>query len=332
MLALSGQAIYQHPVPSDAIVDPPYTVDLSWLSCGECSHGWQPRFDEQLLARIYRSHYYTPAPGGFALQFRNDFLAALEHNGVVGHRRALLEIGASDGDVLSELARRTGALHAYAFEPNHENAAIARKRGLDVRESFFGVQALAEQNLEPADLIYARHVIEHIFAFGDFFTALARAAAPGADLILETPSLDFHAREGSLGPFHVEHVHVFSLRSLVRLAVRHGWGLTWSTVSADGNLIAAFGKSARNADVPAPALDHLQRSVNARTQQWRERVAGKRLLFWGAGSTGVALANILGREPDLWTDGNPNKVGKKFIGLQSRIIAPEEALRLAREW
>src|SRR5690606_25441523 len=97
-----------------------------------------------------------------AAQFRNDFLDSMERFGLLKPRKVILEIGASNGDALAEVKARTGASRAYAFEPNAENAAVARQRGLDVYEEFFG-RAVEERRLEAASLLYARHVIEHVF-------------------------------------------------------------------------------------------------------------------------------------------------------------------------
>ncbi len=333
LLSLDNQPIYQHPVPLEAVVPGPYTVDLSWVRCEDCAHAWQAAFDAGLLESIYRSHYYTPAPDGLARQFRDEFISALEAFGLIAPRSTVLEIGASDGEVLEAMKARTGAQHAYAFEPNRENAVIARSRGLEVHEYFFDGQS-AQLGMRPSDLIYARHVIEHVFQFADFFAGINAAATPGADLILETPSLDCHGSRGSLSPFHIEHVHVFSLRSLATLARRFGWTLRRHVVTADGNLIAAFRRSTRPAmaepDLAPPRLEGLQAATNAYRSRLRELVDARRLVFWGAGSAGVGLARIIGREPDLWTDGNPNKVGKKFPGLTSRIVSPDEAFARAR--
>jgi hypothetical protein len=330
LLSLRGQPIYQHPVAPDATVPEPHKVDLSWLACSDCAHGWQPHFDNSLLERIYRSYYYTPAPGGIGVQFQQDFLATLEDFGVMGSKRVLLEIGSSSGDVLDALKTRTGASRAYAFEPNSENAVVARERGLDVREEFF-TRASVRDASPDADLIYARHVIEHVFDFADFFAALDVVASPTADLVLETPSLDFHAERRTLDPFHIEHVHVFSLRSLARLAELHGWALQRAHVSSSGNLIAAFRKELPRQQVPAPALDGLQRAVDLQHAELQQRFAGQPLLFWGAGSSGVSLVSALGREPDIWTDGNPNKVGKRFVGLTRTIVSPESAFAQSRQ-
>jgi hypothetical protein len=327
-LELPNQPVYQHPVPAGACVPQPHLVDLVWDACSTCAHAWQPNFDAEQLRNIYRSHYYTPAPSGIGVQFRQDFLQVLQKQEFLGAARVLLEIGAADGDVLAELKRSVRTGRAYAFEPNRENAAVARSRGLEVRESFFGADTdLAD--LEPADLIYARHVIEHVFDFAGFFAAVASAAAADARLILETPSLDFHAAHGSIQPFHIEHVHVFALRSLARLGCLYGWGMHSHAVTPSGNLIATFSRTATTFEPAAPELADLAARLERTRTHLRELLAGRPLIFWGAGSAGIVLSSMLEREPDVWTDGNPNKIGKHYVGCERAIVAPETALGFA---
>ena len=334
LLSLAAQPIYQHPVDADAFVPPPHAVDLAWVACADCAHAWQPAFDAELLESIYRQHYYTPAPDGLAVQFRNDFVSALKELGLLRPRRVVVEIGASDGGLLAEIQSKTAAGRAVAFEPDARNAALARGRGLEVREQFFGYSTTHEHR-KLADLVYARHVIEHVFDFADFFAGLDAIALPAADLLFETPSLDYHAGTSAVTPFHVEHVHVFSGRSLAALAQRQGWQLSQSRVTADGNLIASFERAAsvarRAADEapPVPALGGLQERVDRYRARMREQLAGRPLVFWGAGSAAIRLASMIGRAPDHWTDGNPAKVGKKFIGFDTLIEAPADALAAA---
>ncbi len=333
LLDLLRQPIYQHPVPADAVVPAPHAVDLRWDACVRCAHAWQPEYDPALLERIYREHYYTPAPDGIAVTFRQAFLGTLDDFGLVQPLGTVLEIGASSGDLLAELRSRTGARRAIAFEPDERNAALAGARGLDVRRQFFS-QATVGAGPERADLVVARHVVEHVFDLDDFFGALGAIAQPGSDLVLETPSLDHHVATAALNPFHVEHLHVFSLTSLAALAARHGWDLARSAVTADGNLIASFrradGSAGSGDSIPAPpALDSLQPRVDAHHGRLRRRLGPGWLLFWGAGSAAVRLAGFVGRAPDAWTDGNPAKIGMKLVGHERRIIAPAEALSIA---
>ncbi|HVC02274.1 MAG TPA: methyltransferase domain-containing protein [Steroidobacteraceae bacterium] len=330
MLSLLNQAIYQHPVPTDADVRGPFTVDLSWVQCARCTHAWQATFDARLLKDIYRSHYYTPAPAGMGMQFRDVFLRTLDECGLLRAGASLLEIGASDGNVLHEMMLQTGSTTAYAFEPNRENADIARKRGLTVYEAFFGASAIQRVGA-TVDFVFARHVIEHAFDFEDFFAGVNGVASGQADLVLETPSLDHHARLGSLAPFHIEHLHVFSQRSLTTLAQRFGWHRTHGVVTADGNLIAAFGRDGTkesNDTVPSTELSGLQAAADSVRARLCRATEGRQLIFWGAGSAAVSLVRMLGREPDMWTDGNPNKYGRKFPGLKSEIVSPERALAM----
>jgi hypothetical protein len=334
LLSLQDQPIYQHPIPSDACVPEPHSTNLNWIVCLRCSHAWQPEFDRSLLERIYESHYYTPAPEGIGVKFRDAYISIVEKFGLLTSKEVLLEIGASDGDVLAELKAITGAAHAYAFEPNKANAAVARARGLEVFERFFG-EGQDDSDLLSPDLIYARHVIEHVFNFSDFFMAVNAAAKPLANLILETPSLDFHARCGSLSPFHIEHVHVFSLLSLSTLAGNHGWHLTNSETTEDGNLVAAFERVPPLAagcgldQIPPQTLARLQSMADLCRSRLRNLVEGRRVVVWGAGSAGVNVVKMMGKEPDFWTDGNANKFGKGFAGLHSRVVSPERALSTA---
>jgi len=333
LLQLPAQPIYQHPVPADAIVPAPHSVDLRWDACVRCAHAWQPEYDSALLERIYREHYYTPAPDGIAVAFRQAFVSALEEFGLATARDTVLEIGASSGDLLAELRNRTGARRAVAFEPDERNAALAAARGLDVRRQFFSRATIAASP-ERADLVVARHVVEHVFDLNDFFGALGAITQPGSDLVLETPSLDHHVVTAALNPFHVEHLHVFSLTSLATLAARHGWNLARSTVTADGNLIASFRRAEDKAQsetaIPAPpVLGSLQSRVEAHHGRLRRELGRGWVLFWGAGSAAVRLAGFIGRAPDAWTDGNPAKVGMRFVGFDRLIESPESALARA---
>jgi hypothetical protein len=313
-------------VPQGVEVPLPHFVDLTWLLCTECAHAWQPSFDPEQLAAIYRNFYYTPAPDGIATQFREDFLDFMQRSKACRDAQTILEIGASAGDVLEAVSRSAGATRAYAFEPNLENAAVARARGLDVRTKFFGADA-GNEGLQPVDLIYARHVIEHVFEFPAFLDGIDAVTSPTACLVLETPGLDHHSARGSLDPFHIEHVHVFSLRSLVSLVASHGWRLVMAECTPSGNQIAAFRKSAASTDLPEAKIGNLQQSADARLARLRALLARRRLVFWGAGSSGVAMSTALGDEPDFWTDGNPAKIGRCFVGHARSVIAPEEALQ-----
>jgi hypothetical protein len=73
-------------------------------------------------------------------------------------------------------------------------------------------------------------------------------------------------------------------------------------------------------------VEGLQAAVDALRGRLRRLVDGRPLVFWGAGSAAIGIVRSIGREPDYWTDGNPNKVGLVFPGCTREIVSPEEAL------
>lgn len=324
LLTLPRYPIYQHPVPADVEIPPPWYVDLHYRQCSSCQHAWQPDYDAELLARIYENHYYTPSPDGLGGQFRDDFIRVMEQFGLAaGTGRSILEIGASSGDALSLLRERLASREVLAFEPNHENALRARGRGLPVKEEFFSRRSVA--GLPGFGLIFARHVIEHIFDFDDVLAALGQVSHEDSDLVLETPCLDWHVRHESTAPFHVEHNHVFSINSLAKLGERGGWGCRQYVVSEDGNLVMWFRHHARSCDQPPRmAGAALQATMELRARRLRELLDQRSILFWGAGVASCKLISLLGRDPDYLVDGNPGKAGKVFVG-SARCIAPAEA-------
>jgi len=119
---------------------------------------------------------------------------------------------------------------------------------------------------------------------------------------------------------------------MTELSLIHDWQLVQSEVTSDGNLIAAFkrvGSSIRgraDIEVPLPALDEMQEAVTEYREKMRDLLFDRHpLVFWGAGSAGIGLVSTIGRVPEYWTDGNPNKFGKKFVGLDIEIVSPEFA-------
>ena len=231
----------------------------------------------------------------------------------------MLEIGCSSGDVLAELKTRYPQFSYQGIEPNKETAIAARKRGFDVNCQFF-TEAFAKTLENNIDLIYSRHVIEHIFNFDDFFKAINSISNQESQLILETPSLDWATEQASTVAFHVEHIHVFSERSLVTLANQFGWFKEQSIVTSSGNLILSFSRH-NNQQLPEPPKNkHVLKNKKQALLNEIKRVCGnKKIIFWGAGSGALTLLALTKLTPWKIIDGNPNKEGKSFCGIKQQI-------------
>lgn len=88
-------------------------------------------------------------------------------------------------------------------------------------------EAVAALGLEPADVVIAGEIIEHLDDPGSFLSLLQGLVRPGGELVLTTPNASglvngFAAMAGA-EVNHPDHVVLFSWRTLTNLASRHGW-------------------------------------------------------------------------------------------------------------
>jgi SAM-dependent methyltransferase len=89
------------------------------------------------------------------------------------------------------------------------------------------IDALRGLDLDPADVVIAGEVIEHVDNPGLFLDGLAQLCRPGGVLVVTTPNA-----YGWLNPMaalsghevnHPDHVMMFTWRTLTTLLGRHGW-------------------------------------------------------------------------------------------------------------
>ena len=90
------------------------------------------------------------------------------------------------------------------------------------------VAAVEALDLEPADIVLAGEVIEHLGAPGPFLEAMARLIAPGGTLIVTTPNayglVNVVANiTRRIEVNHPDHVVMFTWRTLTQLMAREGW-------------------------------------------------------------------------------------------------------------
>ena len=98
---------------------------------------------------------------------------------------------------------------------------------------------VAALGLEPADLVIAGELIEHVNDAGGFLEAIRPLVRPGGELILTTPNsysmVAFVAELAGYEMAHPDHVAVYSNRTLGALLGRHRWNiLEWCTYCAPG--------------------------------------------------------------------------------------------------
>jgi SAM-dependent methyltransferase len=151
--------------------------------------------------------------------------------------KRVVHVGFVDEHRLESKLGRGTWLHARLAE------AAASLVGLDVEEE--GVRwatehgfeayavdaqspdAVAALGLEPADVVIAGEVVEHLDAPGPFFRSLLQLARPDGLLVVTTPNafrlLNFLAPLGGVELVHPDHTAWHSPHTLATLLARGGW-------------------------------------------------------------------------------------------------------------
>jgi len=326
LLTLPKSPIYQNPVSSPKTIKPPYFIHIEYQYCVNCGHAFRKDFDSDLLDEIYTNHYYTANNDKICQQFINDFIETTNQifNNIEMHSN-ILEIGSSNGDLLSKILNNNINLNVVGYEPCKETAEEASKKGIFTKNDFFNEETA--KNEVTYDVIISRHVIEHILNPDSFFKSINIASHGESILILETPSIGWAMATPSITSFHIQHAHVFSAFSLSYLAERYGWKNYFMNINNNsGNMILAFKKHIKKTikhSVP-PFDNKIQESILKTKNELIKKLAGKKIILWGAGSAGLSIIVLYGIEPDIVVDGNFNKKGKKYCGYPWEIkFAPD---------
>lgn len=140
-----------------------------------------------------------------------------------GYRDMQLEAGTWLHAHLAGAARSLVGLDLDAAGVDAARAAGYAAHAIDCRDT----AAVHAAGLEPAELVIAGEVIEHLDEPGPFLDALHGLVAPGGRLVLTTPNasglLNTVAALAGREVNHPDHVVLFSWRTLQTLLLRHGW-------------------------------------------------------------------------------------------------------------
>jgi len=120
------------------------------------------------------------------------------------------------------------AASLVGLDLDEEGVAAARAAGYEAYavDASDGV-AVSDLGVQPAELVVAGEVIEHLGDPGGFLEGLHPLVAPDGMLIITTPNayglLNVLASLTGREINHPDHVVMFTWRTLTNLAARHGW-------------------------------------------------------------------------------------------------------------
>ncbi len=270
----------------------------------------------------------------------------------LGRDSFVVEIASNDGYLLQNFV--AAGVPCLGIEPAANIARVARQKGIETLEAFFGL-ALARRLVaegRSADLVLGNNVFAHAPDINDFVAGLATVLRPGGRVILEFPyGVDFIERTEFDTIYH-EHVFYFTLTPLEPLFQRHGLEIFHvERIPIHGGSLRLFaGRKGEHAVAPSVAelrAEEDRRGVGSLDfyQGFAGRVAelktelcnllrelkrrGHRLAAYGAAAKGSTLLNYygIGRETlDFVVDRSPYKQGRLMPGVHLPIRPPHALL------
>lgn len=272
----------------------------------------------------------------------------------LNEKSRVIEVAANDGYLLDFV--KVQGIPCTGVEPTAGTAAVARAKGLDIREAFFGVQLARDLSAQgtSADLTVANNVLAHVPDINDFVAGFATLLKPQGVATFEFPHLLRLIAENQFDTIYHEHFSYLSLIAVQRIFAANGLTVfDAQELPTHGGSLRVFAQRSDTGTQPVTKKVGLLLQLEdeagicsaayyADFQGRSEKVkddfvgflidakrSGKIVAAYGAAAKGNTLMNFAGIRPDLIryvVDKNPAKQGKFMPG--SRIpILPLIALR-----
>ena len=291
------------------------------------------------------------------LRHVQGYVEAMTRRFELGAASLVVEVASNDGYLLQYVQAK--GIPCLGIEPTAGTAKVARAKGIEVREAFFGrdlAQRLAAEG-RAADLTAANNVLAHVPDINDFAAGFADVLKPHGVATFEFPHLMRLVAECQFDTVYHEHFSYLSLTAVASVFERNGLALfDVEEIGTHGGSLRVYAQRAdRGQRERAPAVDALlerERAAGMFTRAYYEgfqaradrikddfvaflieaKRAGKRVMAYGAAAKGNTLMNYAGVRGDLIgvvVDRNGAKQGKYMPGSRIPIVA-EDRLKQTR--
>ena len=297
---------------------------------------------------IFNSEYaYFSSVSTSWLKHSREYVDMITERLNLTEKSHVVEIASNDGYLLQYFVEKR--IPCLGIEPAASTAKIAKERGVDVKEDFFGVK-LAE-TLNKADLILGNNVLAHVPDINDFVRGLKIVLKPDGTITMEFPHLLNLIKFNQFDTIYHEHFSYLSLFTVKKIfsenglkiydveeLVTHGGSLRIYACHADRNF--SVRKNVENILVKEKTenIDNINgyRGIQKNAEQIKlnflrflinAKNEGKKVVAYGAAAKGNTLLNFCGIKNDLIqfvVDAAPSKQNKFLPGSHVPIVKEDE--------
>jgi hypothetical protein len=323
---------------------------LRVLVCTEC---WLVQTEDYAGAdELFSADYaYFSSFSTTWLKHAEQYIIEMTQHFSLNENSHIVEVAANDGYLLQYAKARN--IPCLGIEPTKSTADAARAKGIEIDESFFGVelaQKLVEQG-KQADLTAANNVLAHVPDINDFVSGFTVLLKPDGVSTFEFPHLLRLVTENQFDTIYHEHYSYLSLTAVKQIF--EGNGLTVFNVEELPTHGGSLRVYAQRTDLGIHEV-----SINVEKLLKRETIAGmnskifyagfqikankvkndllsflieaqrggKTVAGYGAAAKGNTLLNYAGVRSDLLpyvVDLNPAKQDKYLPGCRIPILTEE---------
>lgn len=272
----------------------------------------------------------------------------------------VIEVAANDGYLLQYVKAR--GITCTGIEPTASTARVARLKGMQIIEDFFGT-ALAKQLIlenKQADLMVANNVLAHVPNINDFVAGFSLLLKDNGVATFEFPHLLRLMEKNQFDTIYHEHFSYLSLTAIESIFNANGlFVFDVEEIGTHGGSLRVFaqrvntGKHHRaarvsellihekNSGIDTPEYyGNLQKRASITKNEFlnfllESKKTGSVVAGYGAAAKGNTLLNYASIRSDLIPfiiDKNPNKQGKYMPGSRIPIFDEEELKKMKPDY
>ncbi len=171
-------------------------------------------------------HESYPFFTGLSISMKKHFQEMSESHitdDIVNNKESfVIEIGCNDGTFLQNIVKKK--IKHLGVDPSKNVVEKAQKKGINAVVEFYSYDTskIINQKYGKAIRIFASNVICHIPEMHDFLKGIKNNLSLDGEFIFEEPYLLSMLKKTSYDQLYDEHVYMFSLMSIQKLAEMHG--------------------------------------------------------------------------------------------------------------
>ena len=289
------------------------------------------------------------------LAHAKDYVEMISEKLALNSTSLVTEIASNDGYLLQYFQEKN--IPCIGVEPTASTAKVAKEKGIEVIEEFFG-SSLAN-TLTKSDLILGNNVLAHVPDINDFVKGLKMALKKNATVTMEFPHLLNIIKENQFDTIYHEHFSYLSFYTVKQIFEEQGLKLyDVEKLPTHGGSLRIYATHKENDRAISQNVENLLKEeqtfglfdmeIYQGFQEKANKVKydllafllqakkeNKKVVAYGAAAKGNTLLNYAGVKNDLIefvVDKSPHKQGKYLPASHIPVVSEEKISELKPEY